>query len=523
MPRRREDDSDSEDEARRRKKLKKERKKERKKDPKLYQMVGYSNEDNPFGDHNLNQAFVWKKKAERDGGQARQTVREKESKKQHFYDEIQKVRHRRSEREAEQEEMERIRAEEARLREAEQYADWHQKEESFHLEQAKVRSKIRLVEGREKPIDILAKNIILLANDEATEKTKEDEDLTRLEVELREPHTIFEGLSLEELRELMEDIKTYLELEGDGPHQGFWKSLRVLCKKEIDDCANRKKDTGIHGAVMDDVVQTFRGKTAQELDDMRQDIQGKIDANDGTLDLEFLEGMLVHLTVFRAQAEVREYHKTMLRRQLERLEDRRAALRREQLENPEKFASQQQAAADAAAAADADSGGLAAPDASSAATAMEAAERKKGLGDLEEELGLADEVELSKGYWWQDKHRPRKPRYFNRVKTGYEWNKYNQTHYDHDNPPPKTVQGYKFNIFYPDLIDRTVTPRYVCEPADTKEFMILRFTAGPPYEDIAFKIVNREWEFGKKHGFKAVYERGIMHLYFNFKRHRYRK
>ena len=26
----------------------------------------------------------------------------------------------------------------------------------------------------------------------------------------------------------------------------------------------------------------------------------------------------------------------------------------------------------------------------------------------------------------------------------YEWNKYNQTHYDGDNPPPKTVQGYKF-------------------------------------------------------------------------------
>jgi hypothetical protein len=49
-------------------------------------------------------------------------------------------------------------------------------------------------------------------------------------------------------------------------------------------------------------------------------------------------------------------------------------------------------------------------------------------------------------YQWQDKYRPRKPRYFNRINTGYDWNKYNQTHYDHDNPPPKTVQGYKFNV-----------------------------------------------------------------------------
>ena len=59
---------------------------------------------------------------------------------------------------------------------------------------------------------------------------------------------------------------------------------------------------------------------------------------------------------------------------------------------------------------------------------------------------------------WEDKYKPRKPRFFNTVQTGYEWNKYNQTHYDVDNPPPKTVQGYKFNIFYPDLIDKTKTP-----------------------------------------------------------------
>lgn len=179
-------------------------------------------------------------------------------------------------------------------------------------------------------------------------------------------------------------------------------------------------------------------------------------------------------------------------------------------------------------------------------------------------------------YWWHEKYRPRKPKYFNRVHTGYEWNKYNQTHYDHDNPPPKVVQGYKFNIFYPDLIDKQVVRsrrrhgrradmRVMCwhlfvtvvdcllpgpsENARTSapwsiakcgaslrkagvgshatsgvglgldlglgagcglqapEYMLerdpnadehgstclLRFTAGPPYEDVYFKILNKEW------------------------------
>lgn len=57
-----------------------------------------------------------------------------------------------------------------------------------------------------------------------------------------------------------------------------------------------------------------------------------------------------------------------------------------------------------------------------------------------------------------EQYRLRKPRYYNIVKTGFEWNKYNQTHYDTDNPPPKVVQGYKFNIFYPDLLDKSTTP-----------------------------------------------------------------
>ena len=85
-----------------------------------------------------------------------------------------------------------------------------------------------------------------------------------------------------------------------------------------------------------------------------------------------------------------------------------------------------------------------------------------------------------------------------------------------DNPPPKVVQGYKvcfselfcfaihltdiqFNIFYPDLIDKSKAPNYkiIKEPGND-ETVLLYFTAGPPYEDIAFRIVNRDWEYSHK-------------------------
>jgi hypothetical protein len=104
---------------------------------------------------------------------------------------------------------------------------------------------------------------------------------------------------------------------------------------------------------------------------------------------------------------------------------------------------------------------------------------------------------------------------------GYEWNKYNQTHYDHDNPPPKVVQGYKFNVFYPDLIDKSRAPTYKIErengrkrgqsfaPAGEDDTCLIRFIAGPPYEDIAFRIVDKEWDYSAKRdrGFKSSFDK----------------
>ncbi|KAF7776334.1 hypothetical protein Agabi119p4_4727 [Agaricus bisporus var. burnettii] len=159
-----------------------------------------------------------------------------------------------------------------------------------------------------------------------------------------------------------------------------------------------------------------------------------------------------------------------------------------------------------------------------ASEALYRAEAERELDEEEELFNLEENITRTTSYNWEDKYRPRKPRYFNRVHTGYEWNKYNQTHYDVDNPPPKVVQGYKFNIFYPDLIDKSKAPTYkiIKEPGND-ETVLLHFSAGPPYEDVAFRIVNREWEFSHKRGFRSAFDRGCLSLWFNFRRNFYRK
>jgi hypothetical protein len=79
------------------------------------------------------------------------------------------------------------------------------------------------------------------------------------------------------------------------------------------------------------------------------------------------------------------------------------------------------------------------------------------------------------------------------------------------------------------LIDRTIAPTYVIqeEEAGNMDTVLIRyiewgfigrFKAGAPYEDIAFRIVNKEWEYGHKRGFVCMFERGVLKLHYKFKK-----
>ena len=151
------------------------------------------------------------------------------------------------------------------------------------------------------------------------------------------------------------------------------------------------------------------------------------------------------------------------------------------------------------------------------------AEARRALAEDEETFN--NDMVVATKYTWADKYRPRKPRFFNRVMTGFEWNQYNRSHYDLDNPPPKIVQGYKFNIFYPDLIDKSSTPTFIINRIpDEPGFATITFRAGPPYEDIAFKILDLPWVYSRRTGFRCQFDRtNVFQLWFHFLRERYRR
>ncbi|XP_032421152.1 splicing factor Cactin [Xiphophorus hellerii] len=588
--------------------------------------MGYTNADNPFGDNNLLGTFKWQKALDKKGiGHFSEKELKERNKciQEENRRELQKVKQLRLEREREkamrETELEMLQRE----KEAEHFKTWAEQEDNFHLQQAKLRSKIRIRDGRAKPIDLLAKYI-----------SAEDDDLA---VEMHEPYTFLNGLTVTDMEDLLEDIKVYMELE-QGKNVDFWRDMTTITEDEISKLRKLEasgkgpgdRREGINTAVSTDVQSVFKGKTYSQLQALHLNIEGKIRAGGSNLDIGYWESLLQQVRVYMARARLRERHQDVLRQKLFKLKQEQGVEseplfpiikeepRSEEDEDGERTQGQTRERT-------AEESGLSAsssrrnknreteedeegpgPSTSAAGSQDEGGEKAEGkdeegkeeavlteedliqqsqaeydsgrysptlltlselpldthtitpeedahrlqlarrqlqvTGDANESAEDAfvrrakegmgnDEAQFSveipvsgKMYLWADKYRPRKPRFFNRVHTGFEWNKYNQTHYDFDNPPPKIVQGYKFNIFYPDLIDKRSTPQYFLEPCpDNKDFGILRFHAGPPYEDIAFKIVNREWEYSHRHGFRCQFANGIFQLWFHFKRYRYRR
>ncbi|KYQ50290.1 Uncharacterized protein C19orf29 [Trachymyrmex zeteki] len=577
-------------EEKRLRRLKKKEAKERKRKERMgwdNDYLHYTNTDNPFGDGNILSTFVWSKKLGKEGllgvGREELEIRNRHKQEENKR-ELEKVKKRRQERELERQQREEEMTMLQRGKEAAQLEQWARQEDQFHLEQARLRSRIRIQDGRAKPIDLLAKYI----------SAEEEVDA----VEMHEPYTYLRGLHVKDLEDLIEDIKVYKELER-GKNLDYWNDITVIVEDELHKLRKMERTEyevavgrreGIHESVAKDVTAIFKGKTATQLEALQLQIQAKITGKPEGVDIGYWESLLSQLKAHMARARLRDRHQENLRKKLEVLIAEQGVARTEnesegsQAQENESTVRQDEPSSSTAVEKDENSHSdqeetSAADDLLSESfreyeaggyspsyipysqlepgtlvtqedednqrleyarqqvlntgrkiqnvlTIEEQAmhrEARKGMGSDEAQFSVESSLE-AQIYLWSDKYRPRKPRYFNRVHTGFEWNKYNQTHYDMDNPPPKIVQGYKFNIFYPDLIDKNTTPEYFLTPCtDNKDFAILRFHAGPPYEDIAFKIVNREWEYSYKRGFRCQFHNNIFQLWFHFKRYRYRR
>lgn len=409
-------------------------------------------------------------------------------------------------------------------------------EDKFVLKQSKKKADIRVREGRAKPIDYLAFNLRFFDNDR---DVFDDED-GDAEISVPAPETILGALAETQLKELDEDITSYLALETSPTNKEYWRALLALCADRRQRLGPRGPEGRAVNSVASDVDKILSPKSYEQLEALEKQIKTKLESNE-PIDTDYWEELLRSLLVWKAKAKLKKVCESVRAARVELLKKRNPELA-EKLESSQPAAtvtketpkaavgapsSVPKQAMSASASSSVPPPGTArfaqtsTEDFSQATKALYDREVARGISENEEVFTEEALVPAGGEPLWAGKYRPRKPRYFNRVQMGYEWNKYNQTHYDHDNPPPKVVQGYKFNIFYPDLIDKTKAPTYKIirehgrrrgesfAPAGEEDTCLIRFLAGPPYEDIAFRIVDREWDYSakKERGFRSSFDK----------------
>lgn len=279
----------------------------------------YTNQDNPFGDAHLTSTFVWNKKLEKKGlkGMPNDELEIINRQKQmENKNELEKVKKRRQERELERMQREEEMVLLQRSREAAQFEEWERQEDKFHLEQARLRSKIRIQDGRAKPIDLLAQYI----SNQSLEES--------IEMQMHEPYTYLNGLGSQDLEDLLVDIKVYIELEK-GDNNEYWEDLTVIVQDELQKLkklelggeyhATVGRREGIHQSVARDVTAIFRGKTTRQLEELRKKIESKIEKKNDGVDIGYWESLLSQLKAHMARARLKDKHQYNLRSKLELL------------------------------------------------------------------------------------------------------------------------------------------------------------------------------------------------------------
>lgn len=533
---------------------------------------GYNNEVNPFNDDQLTEKFVWKKNKRR---KAHHNDEDGQLAQQRAQEEIKRLKEKRLRREIEQRAIEEQRLERERQIELQNRKE---SDEEFILKQLQLKSEIRLKEGKATSIDLIVcglKTIVMLKayqEQESSEIKKENltdtiaivkdddqiMDINRIELsaipvpltKVIPPNEFLPKLKADRLKEIIDEIDAHVQLDYHFGNS-YWKAFKQLAHNELAkrELTMEMRSLNMHEEVEEELETLFEGKTLQELETMEEEMNQEM-RDDPDADIDFFESTLKKLASEKDKLFILSVHSKMdeaiqwiIQERGEQIEqvkedapldlkqksqkssdipyttDRRYYINNYAAEDPkhqlhhyhQRRRVQQLAIAPYRELFD----NQRMKDLMLEETMVKIA--KKSMKHIEP---MNDDFEIESRHLNVTNYEPIKPNYICGAIVGVEWTTYTRTHYDNEsNPPPKTIQGYRFNIFYPDLFDTSVIPKYKVLKGKTRDEQTIVFTAGAPYKDIAFTIQDRgQWGKSPKFGFVYSINKGLLQLYFRFKR-----
>ena len=135
-----------------------------------------------------------------------------------------------------------------------------------------------------------------------------------------------QNLTLEDSEELHEDIKMYLSLEKSEANLEFWRSLLIVSSASLEALRNERAiginayaaQTRANANVKAEITRLLSGKTYDQLVALQGQVQRKL-ASGEPIDVEYWEGLLKELIVWKAKGKLRDMHEVVLGNRLEQL------------------------------------------------------------------------------------------------------------------------------------------------------------------------------------------------------------
>ena len=211
---------------------------------------------------------------------------------------------------------------------------WVSQEDDFVLKQSKKKARIRVKEGRAKPIDWLAVALSIL--DPNPDFLDDDEDG---EIDAMDPEAVLEELGEKDLREVTKDVDHYLVLESSIDNRIYWnvrkheltvltifsiesadslQALKVICEHRRRRLAPAAGHSTRASAVSADVDNLLRPKTLEQLATLEHQVNAKLSSGE-PIDEEYWEGLLENIGVYKAKAQVRSVYQSILDSRLQAL------------------------------------------------------------------------------------------------------------------------------------------------------------------------------------------------------------
>jgi len=308
----------------------------------LQSFYGYTDDNNPFGDPDLSKPFIWHKKIQKMRSKGLEPFLDIQSlilKLRNIKKDLDRIRKNKLQRE-EVRESQKEQKSQSRETDEQIFDEWKNKDEKFHLAQEKLRTEIRIKQGREKPVDFIHKVLMIWKGFFSIPS-----DYFEIP-EYQKPYLLYDLLDMESLKELYNELNIQLAIDRERlankkfvcffidiasnfkqSHDlsendlkefiEYWSAMIIILESYI---FPEKNINNLEPEMREAIEETLKNRSFKELDEIEKELEKSLDEQIHSTDIQFWSNTLSQLRFHRCKMIIELIYEEFKEKNAEKLD-----------------------------------------------------------------------------------------------------------------------------------------------------------------------------------------------------------